>query len=85
MARIIFILLGIYLLYRFIFDFFIPVYKASRIVHRQFQDVHQKMHENGDAPADSFQPDKKPANGFSQPSSPSPSSKDYIDFEEVKD
>ena len=82
MARIIFILLGIYLLYRFIFDFFIPVYKASRMVHKQFQDAQQHVHQNGNIHNNSFSTDKKPDAGFTQPSS---NGKDYIDFEEVED
>ena len=78
MLRIFLLTLGIYLLYRFIFDFFIPVYKASKKVHRQFQDMQQNGYTNpGPQPTNGA---KKPAPDFS-----TPSSKDYIDFEELKD
>ncbi|MBE7171472.1 MAG: hypothetical protein INR73_12825 [Williamsia sp.] len=83
MLRIFFLTLGIYLLYRFIFDFFIPVYRASKRVHRQFQDMQQNGYGSQDAGTTSTYASK---NGSSSSSySPPPSQKDYIDFEEIKD
>ena len=80
MLRIFFILLGIYILYRFIFDFFIPVYKASRRVHRQFQEMNRNMNnqQNAANPSSSV---TTPGTG---PAQPVQKDSDYIDFEEVK-
>ena len=71
------IILGIYLLYTFIADFAIPVYKTSKRVHEQFKNMQQPRsgtkQGNGPVPG---------SNGTRDPQ-PKSSSKDYIDFEEV--
>lgn len=81
MLRIFLLTIGIYLLYRFIFDFFIPIYKASKRVHRQFQDMQQNGYGNGQAGTGPTYTAQKPGSSFSSPSK----DKDYIDFEEIKD
>ena len=68
----------IYLLYKFIFDFIIPVYESSKKIKKQFGEMQEKMQNN----MNQYQNQQKPA--------PSPPPKavqkegDYIDFEEVK-
>ena len=65
----------IYLAYRFIFHFLIPIYQTTKQVKKQFRDMHSQMNQ-------------QQANQRS--STPTPETKkehtggDYIDFEEVK-
>jgi hypothetical protein len=70
----------VYLLYRFIAGFLIPLFGATRHVRQQFQD----MTGNPQGPADKTRPGSA-ASTQSDPSS-SGSSKvgEYIDFEEIK-
>jgi hypothetical protein len=68
----------LYLLYKFIFDFIIPVYQSSKKIKKQFGEMQEKM-----------QNDLKNYQNQNQQkaSQPQPSSKkegDYIDFEEIK-
>lgn len=67
----------IYLLYRLIFNFIIPIYKSTSQIKKQFRDVQSRMNEemnrqqqNTTTPTDSTPPAPKDA--------------DYIEFEEVK-
>jgi hypothetical protein len=71
------IILGIYLLYNFIVYFVIPVYKTSRKVQQQFRNM-QHQGENANPNNSPFQNNQ----GSKQPKA---STKDYIDFEEIKD
>jgi hypothetical protein len=68
----------LYLLYKFIFDFIIPVYESSKKIKQQFGDMQDKMQQN----MNQFQQRQQP----SQPSPEKPAQKegDYIDFEEIK-
>ena len=66
----------IYLLYKLIFDFIIPVYESSKKIKKQFGEMHDKM-----------QNDIKNYQGHQAPAQSEPAPKkegDYIDFEEVK-
>jgi hypothetical protein len=68
----------LYLLYKFIFDFIIPVYQSSKKIKKQFGEMQEKM-----------QSDLKNYQNQTQQkaSGPEPSPKkegDYIDFEEIK-
>lgn len=67
----------IYLLYKLIFDFIIPVYESSKKIKKQFGEMQDKMqndiknfqgHQNATQPAEP--PAKKEG--------------DYIEFEEIK-
>jgi hypothetical protein len=69
----------LYLLYKFIFDFIIPVYESSKKIKSQFGEMQEKMKQN----MNQFQQQQQqPA----QPTTEKPPQKegDYIDFEEVK-
>ena len=81
MIRYILIGLGIYILYKLIFDFIIPVYRTTRDVRKQFKDINQQMQEkmNQFNQANQQQPSAQ-----KQEQQKKPSDKDYIDFEEVK-
>jgi hypothetical protein len=70
-------LVVVYILYKVIFDFIIPVYKTTKQVKTKMNDMHARMQEQqrGQAPPPTQEPIKKAA----------PIAKDdYIDYEEVK-
>lgn len=66
-------LLLLYLLYKFIFNFIIPVYQASVKVKKQFNDIQSKMNEHMNPPPP---PPKNNSNAGVQ--------EEYIDYEEIK-
>lgn len=76
--RLLFELFLLYMLYKLVFDFIIPVYKASTRMREQVRNMRQKMQEQQQEPSSHVQND--------QPGSNSSQSvdKEYIDFEEVK-
>ncbi len=69
----------IYLAYRFIFHFIIPIYKTTKQVKKQFREMHSRMEDHMN---------QQQAN--QQTATPQPENKnqqvggDYIDFEDVK-
>ena len=75
------IILGLYLLYKFIVDFVIPVYKTTQKMRQQFHNMHQQMKDNVNG-------GQRSSNGSSvnnkDPRHSKVSSKDYIDFEEIR-
>ncbi|MEP6710983.1 MAG: hypothetical protein ABJA37_01135 [Ferruginibacter sp.] len=68
----------IYLVYKLIFEFIIPVYNTTKQMKGKMHEMHQKMQEQQQSNTNNFNtapPDaasKRPASG------------DYIDYEEVK-
>jgi hypothetical protein len=79
MLRYLFYAFLIYLAYRLVFHFIIPVYKTTRQVKKQFREMHDRMEGHMTQQQQSNQ----------QTSGPPPENKkeqagDYIDFEEVK-
>jgi hypothetical protein len=78
MLRYLFYAFLIYLAYRLVFHFIIPIYKTTKQVKKQFREMHGRMedHINQQQPNQQTMPpkqeDKKTVGG------------DYIDFEEVK-
>ena len=78
MLRYLFYAFLIYLAYRLIFHFIIPVYRTSKQMKKQFQEMHNRMQGHMDQ-----------QQGYQQTSTPKPEDKkenagDYIDFEELK-
>ena len=67
----------IYLLYKLIFDFIIPVYESSKKIKKQFGEMQQKM----DSDIKNYQSHPNPAQ---QANSTAKKEGDYIDFEEIK-
>ncbi len=66
----------LYLLYKFIFDFIIPIYESSKKIKKQFGEMQDKM-----------QNDMNKFQNHQNASQPEPTVKkdeDYIDFEEIK-
>ncbi|MFN5134305.1 MAG: hypothetical protein ACK5DG_03240 [Chitinophagaceae bacterium] len=75
MLRILLIGLGIYLLYRFIFGFLIPVTKVAGTMKKRMNEFQDQMNQR----AQEFQRQTTP-----QQSQASPKGGDYIEFEEVR-
>lgn len=78
--RVIFELFVLYLLYKLVFDFIIPVYQTTRQVKKQFGDMQSKMQEQ----MNRHQPGSAPTNFTAEQPTPKSKDEDYIDFEEVK-
>ena len=69
----------IYLAYRLVFHFIIPIYKTTRQVKKQFSEMNSRMEDYRSQQQKDYQ----------QTSTPPPENKktpagDYIDFEELK-
>ena len=78
MLRYLFYAFLIYLAYRLVFHFIIPVYKTTRQVKKQFREMHSRMedHLNQQEANQQTMPPKQEGKKAS--------AGDYIDFEEVK-
>jgi hypothetical protein len=66
----------IYILYKLIFEFIIPVYQSTKKIRKQFNEMQSKMHQDMNA-----------YNNRPPAAEPEPRVKkegDYIEFEEVK-
>jgi sortase (surface protein transpeptidase) len=78
LIRVIFELFVLYLLYKLIFDFIIPVYQTSKQVKQKVGEMQNQMNEHmKQQQPGSFSPDDKQ-------DAPKPGKEDYIEFEEVK-
>ena len=80
-TRLIIIIIAIYLAYRFIFEFALPIYRTSRKIQKQFRGMQDQMNAN---PQQGGQQFEDHANVKKPKGEPSANPKDYIDFEEVK-
>ena len=72
-------LLGLYILYKLVFDLIIPVAKTTKQVKKQFSDMSAKMQD--------IQQQQQRQNAYSNTTTQTATkskSDDYIDFEEVK-
>ena len=70
----------IYILYRLIFDFIIPIYQTTKKVKRQFGEMQSKMQDQ----MDSFD-SKKSAQSKAASAQPQKKKEEYIDYEEIKE
>lgn len=78
MFKIIFYAFLIYLLYRLVVGFIIPVYRTTRQVKKGFREMNERMRQH----TEQFHQQ----NGAAQmPKAENTKPGDYIDFEEVKD
>ena len=82
LLRIAFELFALYVLYKLIFDFIIPLANTTRQVKKQFTDIHTQMQDN----MKQQQNEQSTQNFTSAKATPINKSKDddYIEFEEVK-
>lgn len=68
----------IYLLFKLVFDFIIPVYRTTKQMKQKVQDMHSRMEQQRGPSYETQVPPVKPAE------KPKDIAKEYIDFEEVK-
>jgi sortase (surface protein transpeptidase) len=78
LIRVIFELFVLYLLYKLIFDFIIPVYQTTKQVKQKVGEMQNQMNEQmkQQQPGSFSTADKQ--------DTPKPGKEDYIEFEEVK-
>jgi hypothetical protein len=81
LSEIFFLAIVFYLLYRFVFNFLVPVARTTRHVRQQFRSM-QETQESMRQQQAQGQPQSQPSR---QGPTQKPSAGDYIDFEEVKD
>ncbi len=79
--KLLFQLFLLYMLYKLVFDFIIPVYRASKRMKEDVARMQQKMQEQ--QRQQSFN-EKGPANNYPKNVAPKDANKDYIEFEELK-
>jgi hypothetical protein len=77
MLRVIVELFVLYLLYKVIFDFVIPIYKTTKQVKQKVNDIQRNMNEQANRQQQQY-------TAANPPAAPKAKSDDYIDFEEVK-
>ena len=78
MLRYLFYAFLIYLAYRLVFHFIIPIYKTTKHVKKQFREMHSRMQDNMSQP----QPQQQPVTPATE--NKNQQAGDYIDFEELK-
>lgn len=81
--RIVFELFALYLLYKLVFDFIIPVARTTKQVKKQFSEMNSRMEETmrQQQPQQPYQPNQYTSNTATTPAK---KNDDYIDFEEIK-
>ena len=72
----------IYILYKLIFDFIIPIFNATKKVKKQFTEMHSKMQDQMNTM--NQQQAKGSAPSPKTGATPTPKGGDYIEYEEVK-
>ena len=73
--------LGIYILYKVIFDLVIPIFRTTRKIRRQFGDMQQHMQDQMNTAQNDY---KGQQHQPPQAEQKKARAGDYIDFEEVK-
>jgi len=66
-----------YLLYKFIFELVIPIYKTTRQVKRKMNEFQQNMDKQAES-------NRTTGTNMEKPPVSKPKNEDYIDFEEIK-
>jgi len=84
LSEIFFLGIVLYLLYRFVFNFFLPIFRTTRQVRQQFRNMQENNRQGSEGPFQrSYTQQSEP-----QPKRPEPTSSntmgEYIDFEEIK-
>ena len=83
MGRYILLLIALYVVYKLVFDLIIPVFRASRQVHRQFRSMNEHMQQQANTAQNGWQ-GEQPKQAQKTPGPTQASKGDYIDFEEIK-
>lgn len=68
----------LYILYRLIFDFIIPIYQTTKKVKKQFGEMHDKMQDQ----MNKF--NQQQSTAASKPENEPKRNEEYIDYEEIK-
>jgi hypothetical protein len=76
--RFLFYAFLLYILFKLVFNFIIPIYRTTRQVKKSFREMNEHMRQQ----AEGFQQQSTPS---SQPKNKENKAGEYIDFEEVKD
>ncbi len=79
LSEIFFLAIVLYLLYRFVFNFLLPVVRTTKQVRQQFRNMQE-----GVGGEQHFTTGEKVQQKPQRPSGGKPPAGDYIDFEEVK-
>ena len=75
LADVLFLAIIVYLAYRFIFNFLLPILRTTHHVRKQFQHMRDTAASGPGAPKNPRPTEKR---------TPKPPAEDYIDFEEIK-
>jgi hypothetical protein len=86
LSEILFLVIVFYLLYKFVFNFLVPVLRTTRHVRQQFRNMRDGMgqqasQQQSDGQRPQPQPHAGPQERHSSTRGPA---EDYIDFEEIK-
>ena len=85
LSEILFLAIVFYLLYRFVFNFLLPIVRTTRHVREQFRNMQGGMHQQQQHTAGTrTQTPPQQPRPTERHSSPHGPAEDYIDFEEVK-
>ncbi len=77
--RLLFELFVIYLVYKLIFDFIIPIYRTTKQVRSKMDEMNQRMADQRNSVNNpQFQQKERETSAYK------PASEDYIDYEEIK-
>lgn len=76
--KLAFELFVIYMLYKLIFEFIIPVYNTTKQMKNKMNEMHRKMQDHQQAGTKNFN------STAPEPAYKKPASEDYIDYEEIK-
>lgn len=84
LSEIFFLAIVFYLLYRFVFNFIVPVARTTRHVRQQFRNMQEQQESMQQRETWQQQAQSRPQPSQERPTQ-KPAAGDYIDFEEVKD
>ena len=77
--RLLFELFVIYLVYKLIFDFIIPIYRTTKQVRSKMDEMNQRMADQQNSMNNQHYQAKE-----KETVAPRPPAEDYIDYEEIK-
>jgi hypothetical protein len=78
MLRALLYIFVIYLVYQFIFNFIVPLYKTTQQVKKGFREMHSRMNDTVNENKNSSSQQAHPQNADKEIAG------EYIDFEEIK-
>jgi len=84
LADIFFLGIVLYLLYKFVFNFFLPVFRTTKHVRQQFRNMQEHAQDPNGPFQRSYTQQSEPATKRPEPAKPKNTMGEYIDFEEIK-